>query len=197
MPGVPGCSTISGQILQQASMLFWPLWPTILCAWKYVSCVMLCCTDKNKAETDDIWLTEWEAPQWPMTARLRASTIYVLQLLSTPYMLIYTTASQSWINKWVQMVNYICTSNFLEWHRKHSCSTCTANFPTKTATDTGASESKFKLRYHGRVVYPNCMHTAFNGMYAAAVRTTRKKQKYEIWNAAIGSLWFSSVRNEV
>ncbi len=70
-----------------------------------------------------------------------------------------------------------------EWLWHDSCPTCTPNFCIKAATDIG--ESKFKGHYHGRVICPNCMHTACNSMCfvrTAAVHTS-KKQKYTIRNA--------------
>ncbi len=68
--------------------------------------------------------------------------------------------------------------------RKHSDLTCTVvSFCIKAVTDIEASESKFKMHYHDRVVCPICMYTACDSMYfvrAAAGHTISKKQKCDL-----------------
>ncbi len=159
----------------QASVLF--LTHNPLHSGKYVTCVT-CHSDMNKAETDDRWLTEWQALQWQITAHWSVSTVYVLWLVCTVSICEYCCCT-----KWLTESTQWDTSGQI-WPQRHS-QRILAQLVLQIVTLRlrQISESKFKAHYHDRAVCASCMHTTCNSMYfvrAAAVHTTSKKQNYAI-----------------
>ncbi len=141
----------------QASRLFWPFWPTILCVAENMSRCFA-----NKAESVQIFDRMTSATMTDDRA-FKCKNLYV-QVIND-----YSIGAQSQVEKWVQIWTFI--SAFLKLG--------SPKFHAEAPMDRRPLEED-------RAVCPSCMHTACNSMYfvrAAAVSTTSKKQKYAIWNA--------------